>query len=109
MRMMLKVVIPVEAGNKANKDGSLARAMQGAAERLKPEAAYFLPDDGKRTALFFFNMQDGIVKLRLAAVFDAQHGGFATGCSPVSWGSIDELFVNLTMPTGVLGRAVLGW
>ncbi len=58
MRMMLKVTIPVEAGNKANKDGSLARAMQGTAERLKPEAAYFLPDDGSRTALFFFNMQD---------------------------------------------------
>ena len=32
------------------------------------------------------------------AAFDAQHGGFATGWSPVSWGSIDELFVNLTMP-----------
>ena len=58
MRMMLKVIIPVEAGNKANKDGSLARALQGTAERLKPEAAYFLTDDGKRTALFFFNMQD---------------------------------------------------
>ena len=40
------------------------------------------------------------VKLRLAAVFDTQHGGFATGWSPVSWGSIDELFVNLTMPWG---------
>ena len=38
------------------------------------------------------------VKLRLAAVFDAQYGGFATGWSPASWGSIDELFVNLTMP-----------
>ena len=38
------------------------------------------------------------VKLRLAAVFDAQPGGFATGSSPVSWGSIDELFVNLTIP-----------
>ena len=37
------------------------------------------------------------VKLRLAAVFDAQYGGFATGWSPASWGSIDELFVNLTM------------
>ena len=47
----------------------------------------------------------GIVKLRLPAVFDAsdtpprlrggQHGGFATGWGPVSWGSIDELFVNL--------------
>ena len=41
---------------------------------------------------------DGIVKLRLRAVFDAQHGGFETGWSPISWGSIDELFVNLTMP-----------
>ena len=46
----------------------------------------------------------GIVKLRLAAVFDAQHGGFATGWSPVSWGSIDELFVNLTILSGRHGR-----
>ena len=38
------------------------------------------------------------VKLRLTAVSDAQHGGFATGWSPVYWGSIDDLFVNLTMP-----------
>ena len=42
--------------------------------------------------------QAGIVKLRLTAVFDAQHGGFETGWSPISWGSIAELFVNLTMP-----------
>ena len=42
----------------------------------------------------------GIVKLRLTAVSDAQHGGFATGWSPVYWGSIDDLFVNLTMPLG---------
>ena len=41
---------------------------------------------------------DGIVELRLATAFDAHYGGFATGCSPVSWGSIDEPFVNLTMP-----------
>ena len=40
----------------------------------------------------------GIVKLRLTAVSDTKPGGFATGLSPVSWGSIDELFVNLTMP-----------
>ena len=31
----------------------------------------------------------GIVKLRLTTVSDAQHGGFTTGLSPVSWGSID--------------------
>ena len=41
------------------------------------------------------------VKLRLAAVLDAKHGGFATGWSPISCGSIDELFVNLTMPAAV--------
>ena len=31
----------------------------------------------------------GIVKLRPTAVFDAQHGGFTAGSSPVSWGAID--------------------
>ena len=39
----------------------------------------------------------GIVKWTLTAVSDAQHGGFTTGSSPVSWGSIAELFVNLTV------------
>ncbi len=58
MRMMLKVTVPVEAGNKGIKDGSLARTIQSTTERLKPEAAYFLADEGSRTALFFFNMQD---------------------------------------------------
>ena len=41
----------------------------------------------------------GIVKLRPTAVLDAQHGGFTAGSSPVSWGSIDELCVNLTIPS----------
>ena len=58
MRLMLKVTIPVEAGNKAIKDGTLSRTMQSTLEQLKPEAAYFLAEDGKRTALFFFNMQE---------------------------------------------------
>ena len=49
------------------------------------------------------------VKLRLTAVSDAQHGGFATGWSPVSWGSFDELFVNLTMPLRNLLRESLLW
>ena len=40
----------------------------------------------------------GIVKLRLTAAFGAQHGGFTTGWNPVSCGSLDELFANLTMP-----------
>ena len=58
MRMMMKVTIPVEAGNKAFKDGSLAHVLQTTAERLKPEATYFLADEGQRSALYFFDMQD---------------------------------------------------
>ena len=42
----------------------------------------------------------GIVKLRLTAVSDPQHGGFTAGSSPVSWGSLDELFVNYDSTAG---------
>jgi hypothetical protein len=58
MRMMLKVTVPVEAGNRAIKDGTLPKVIHSTTERLKPEAAYFLAEDGKRTAIFVFNMQD---------------------------------------------------
>ncbi len=58
MRMMLKVKIPVEAGNAAFKDGSLGKNIQEAMDNLKPEAAYFLPEDGVRTSLFVFDMED---------------------------------------------------
>ena len=37
------------------------------------------------------------VKLRLTTVSDGQHGGFTTDSRAVSWGSIDELCVNLTV------------
>jgi hypothetical protein len=58
MRMMLKVTIPVEAGNKAIKDGTLPKTLQATMQQLKPEAAYFFPENGVRTALYFFNLQD---------------------------------------------------
>ena len=58
MRMMLRVLMPVEAGNAAIKDGSLPRAITALVERLKPEAAYFFPDEGKRSALYVFDMQN---------------------------------------------------
>jgi hypothetical protein len=58
MRTMMKLTIPVEAGNKAIADGSMARSLQETAERLKPEAAYFTVENGKRTAFYFFDMAD---------------------------------------------------
>jgi len=58
MRTMLKVLLPVEASNKAVKDGSLERTMGKMLEQFKPEAAYFFPDGGRRSALFVFDLKE---------------------------------------------------
>ncbi|MGB6065904.1 MAG: DUF3303 family protein [Desulfomonilaceae bacterium] len=58
MRFLLKASIPVEAGNKAAKEGRLAKVIESILKDLKPEAAYFLDEKGERTAFIFFHMQD---------------------------------------------------
>jgi hypothetical protein len=58
MRMMLKVSIPVEAGNAAVKAGSLGSTIQQILTELKPEAAYFTEEEGQRTGLIFFEMKE---------------------------------------------------
>ena len=58
MRMMMKVQIDTQAGSKAIADGSLAQVMQETMSRLRPEAAYFGPEDGVRTAFIIFDLQD---------------------------------------------------
>jgi hypothetical protein len=40
MRFMLTFRIPMEQGNAAVKDGSIAQTIQSILEELKPEAAY---------------------------------------------------------------------
>ena len=56
MRMMLKMTMPVERGNAAIQDGSMQKAIEGLVNQLKPEATYFYPSDGQRTALIVFNL-----------------------------------------------------
>jgi hypothetical protein len=58
MRMMLKIMIPTEAGNRTIRDGSLPKILEGAVARLKAEASYFVAEDGVRTAMVFFDMHD---------------------------------------------------
>jgi hypothetical protein len=59
MRMLLRVSIPVEAGNAAAKAGTLGSAVEKILADLKPEAAYFFPDDnGQRSGSIVFDMKD---------------------------------------------------
>jgi len=48
--------MPVEAGNSAARDGF--KAIQEILEKQKPEAAYFVAMDGKRTGLLIIHMDD---------------------------------------------------
>ncbi len=58
MRCLLKASIPVEAGNAKAKDGTLGSLIESILAELKPEAAYFLTERGKRTALLVIDLQD---------------------------------------------------
>src|SRR6202142_1627747 len=59
MRMLLRVSIPVEAGNAAAKDGTMGSTIERILADLKPEAAYFFADDsGQRSGSIVFDLQD---------------------------------------------------
>ena len=58
MRMLLKVSIPVEAGNAAAQNGTLGSTIQRILDEINPEAAYFSEDNGERTGYIFFDMKE---------------------------------------------------
>jgi hypothetical protein len=58
MRFMIKVLWDVEKGNELARKGILGKMAQSILEELKPEAAYFVAEGGKRSAILFVNMQD---------------------------------------------------
>jgi hypothetical protein len=57
--MLLRVSIPVEAGNAAANAGTLGSTIEQILADLKPEAAYFFADDnGQRSGSIVFDMKD---------------------------------------------------
>ena len=53
MRMMLKIKIPAEAGNRAIQDGTMMKAIESLQEKHKPEATYFSMEDDMRCVFIF--------------------------------------------------------
>ena len=66
MKFLLKVNIPVDAGNAAAKAGKLGAVIQSIIADLKPEAVYFAAESGQRTAfiLLEFKMHPKFRRLR---------------------------------------------
>jgi hypothetical protein len=58
MRILLKVSIPVEAGNEAVKNGTMGSIIESILSEQKPEAAYFTLDNGMRTGFIFLDIQE---------------------------------------------------
>jgi hypothetical protein len=58
VRMMMKVQMDTEVSSRAIADGSMPQFMQDTLGRLNPEAAYFGPENGVRTAFIVFDLQD---------------------------------------------------
>jgi hypothetical protein len=58
MRVLLKALMDVEAGNEAIKSGAMGEALGKLMDELQPEAAYFVADGGKRAAYVVFDLKN---------------------------------------------------
>ena len=58
MRLMLRFTIPVEKGNEAEANGTMAASIKELLERVKPEAAWFHLHEGKRAGTIIFDETD---------------------------------------------------
>ena len=68
MRMMLRWTVPVEKGNAMIGDGSMGTVIESLMARIKPEAAYFMAHDGKRSGMVFFDMKEPADIPRIAEI-----------------------------------------
>ena len=58
MRIFLKAQLSAENGNSKLKDGSLGSTLDSILGDTKPEAVYFLLEDGLRTVIGIFDLED---------------------------------------------------
>ena len=58
MRMMLRATFDTARANEAVRDGTLRNVLVATREMLKPEAVFYLAENGERQMLMFFDMAD---------------------------------------------------
>lgn len=58
MRFLVKVSIPIQKGNAAISDGSLPQTIKSILTEQKPEAAYFVEDNGTRTGYIVVDIRN---------------------------------------------------
>jgi hypothetical protein len=56
MRMFMRAKFEVEAANRAVKDGSIGKIIEGFANAFKPEGMWFVTQDGKRCMVAVFDL-----------------------------------------------------
>jgi hypothetical protein len=66
MRFVMQLSFPLEKFNKAVLDGSIGEKMARILDEIKPEAAYFCADDGKRGGFLIIDMKDTAEMPKLA-------------------------------------------
>ena len=68
MRTMLRWTVPVEKGNTMIDDESMESVIETVMAETRPEAAYFLAEDGKRAGLVFFDLKEPADIPRIAEI-----------------------------------------
>jgi len=67
--MRVMIMFPVEAGNSAIRSGKVGKVFKQIEEELKPEAAYFFPEGGKRAGFFVVDMKESSQVVEIAERF----------------------------------------
>ncbi|PWI41038.1 hypothetical protein [Streptomyces sp. ICBB 8177] len=58
MRTLMTVQIDSAAGSRAVESGAMQQTLEHLVQQIEPEAAFFSPVDGLRTAFFLFDLKD---------------------------------------------------
>ncbi|MEV6168150.1 DUF3303 family protein [Streptomyces sp. NPDC051954] len=74
MRVLFRAHLDTERSNEAIRNGTLGKLMQSSMEQVKPEAAYFTTDEGRRTCFLVFDLQDSSQMPAIAEPFFLELG-----------------------------------